>query len=227
MQCVILAAGRGTRMGNLTEVTPKPLLQAGNRTLLEHKLDQLPDEIDEVVIVVGYLNHKIREHLGTTYKGLPISYAEQKELNGTAGAVYAAKHLLHDRFIVMMGDDIYTKGDFEECLKHNWAINAKKIVDQERGGELLLDIHGNLRGIDEPKHHIKEGLLNSGLYMMQKSFFDYDMVEVGNTGEYGIPHTLVSIAKTEPVSVVITNDPWIQITNKEDIENFKKSPYCT
>ena len=49
---VILAAGKGTRMGELSITTPKPMLKVLNKTLIEHKLDMMPDQIDEVIIVV-------------------------------------------------------------------------------------------------------------------------------------------------------------------------------
>ena len=59
MKAVILAAGKGTRMGDLSLETPKPMLKVLGKTLLEHKLDSLPDVIDEVVITVGYLKDRI------------------------------------------------------------------------------------------------------------------------------------------------------------------------
>ena len=69
MQAVILAAGRGVRMGALTESTPKPMLQIKGRTLLEYKLAALPEEVDEVIIVVGYLGGMIQSHFGGEYNG--------------------------------------------------------------------------------------------------------------------------------------------------------------
>src|SRR3990167_990885 len=106
MQCVILAAGRGTRMMELTGAVPKPMLEVAGRPLLEYKLDALPEEVNEIVIVVGYLKEVIQQHLSTSYNGKQIVYVEQKNLDGTAGALWSAQPVLKDRFLVMMGDDI-------------------------------------------------------------------------------------------------------------------------
>jgi bifunctional UDP-N-acetylglucosamine pyrophosphorylase/glucosamine-1-phosphate N-acetyltransferase len=222
MQAVILAAGRGKRMGVLTETTPKPLLRAGDKTLIEYKLDELPDEVTEIIIVVGYLEHTIREYLGNRYGNKTIRYAQQLELNGTAGAVLAAKDMLGDRFLVMMGDDIYSREDIAECLKYDFAVCGKNVRNAEYGGELLLDKNMHLIGINEPKHFIENGYRNSGLYMLHKRFFDYDMLPVGDTGEFGIPHTLVSCAKKEKVTVVTTDHLWVQITDQNDIAEYEE-----
>jgi L-glutamine-phosphate cytidylyltransferase len=55
MQAVILAAGRGTRLKPFTDKTPKTLLKVKDKTILEQSLDKLPREINEVIIVIGYL----------------------------------------------------------------------------------------------------------------------------------------------------------------------------
>src|ERR1700689_506521 len=109
MQTVILAAGRGTRMGALTESTPKPLLEVAGKTLLEHKLDMLPYDVDEVIIIVGYLGGEIQKRFGGTYKDKHIFYVEQEKLDGTAGALWQARSVLEGQFLVMMGDDLYAK----------------------------------------------------------------------------------------------------------------------
>src|SRR3989344_6700347 len=111
MQPVILAAGRGTRMVELTGEVPKPMLPVGGRPLLEYKLDAMPDEIDEVILVIGYQGAVVRKHFGGRYGNRQIQYVEQKELNGTAGALWVARLLLHDRFLVLMGGDIYAGED--------------------------------------------------------------------------------------------------------------------
>ena len=59
MQAVILAAGRGVRMGKLTENTPKPMLSLFGKPMLEWKLEMLPRVIDEVIFVIGYYGSQI------------------------------------------------------------------------------------------------------------------------------------------------------------------------
>jgi len=68
MQAIILAAGRGTRMGELTNDLPKPLLKISGRPILEYTLANLPREIDEVILVIGYHGHKIK-NLNLTLNG--------------------------------------------------------------------------------------------------------------------------------------------------------------
>ncbi|KKL92710.1 hypothetical protein LCGC14_1881940, partial [marine sediment metagenome] len=60
MKAIILAAGKGVRMRSLTERTPKPLLPVLGKSLLHHLVSQFPEELNELIIVVGYLEHKVR-----------------------------------------------------------------------------------------------------------------------------------------------------------------------
>lgn len=82
MQAIVVAAGRGTRMGPLTETRPKPLVPVAGATLLEHVLDAAAGVVDEYVIVVGYRGDQIRERIGASYAGTPVVYAEQDTQEG-------------------------------------------------------------------------------------------------------------------------------------------------
>ncbi len=64
MQAVILAAGEGKRMRPLTLTTPKPLLHVADKQLLEHIIGALPDEIGEILLVIGYRGDLIQQHFG-------------------------------------------------------------------------------------------------------------------------------------------------------------------
>ena len=59
MQCVILAAGKGTRLRPLTESCPKPLVKVCGKTLLDHIVEALPSAVDELIMVTGYLEAHI------------------------------------------------------------------------------------------------------------------------------------------------------------------------
>ena len=115
MQCVILAAGRGTRMGSFTDDVPKPMLPILGKPMLEWKLEMLPQEIDEVIITVGYLGGRISAYFGDTWKGRRMRYVRQDVLDGSGGSI----KLVHDSVplsfpvLVTMGDDFYHSGSIQ------------------------------------------------------------------------------------------------------------------
>ena len=217
MQAVILAAGRGTRMGDLTQDTPKPLLNKDGKTLLEYKLDALSGVVQEVIIIVGYLGEEIKSYLGNRYNDIDIVYMVQEELNGTAGALFCAKDILRDDFLVMMGDDLYDKEDIIECMKYSWAVSVKERKNIEIGGEMLLNKQGDFIGIKEQKHFVEKGYINTGLYKLKKSIFDYEMVKINGRSEFGLPQTLVEVSKRNHVHVVMSTKPWKQVSCQKDL----------
>lgn len=215
MQAVILAGGRGVRMNSLTDTTPKPMLSVLGKNLLEYKLDILPPEIDEVVLVIGYLGEVIKNYFGNEYKDKKIKYVHQSELRGTAEALSQARPLLGNRFVVMMGDDIYSKTDLDTCLKFPWSVLIEKVKTRKLGAKVLLDQFGHLKDIVE-KTVLEAGMFNNaGLYVLSKEIFDYPLVKIPN-GEFGLPQTLISAAKDFDVKVIEASN-WYQITSPEDI----------
>ncbi len=216
-QAVILAAGKGTRMLPLTEKCPKPLLQVLGKNLIEWKLEALPDEVSDVVIIVGHQGELVRKFFGDTWKGRDIRYAEQKEINGTAGALLAAKDLLGERFLVMMGDDLYAREDVERLLTLTWGACVTEVENCEMKGEMLVDAKGNFIQINEEVHYVKHGFANIGLYMLRKEILEIPPVPIGGSStEFGLPHTLALIAAREPVPL-ITTTRWMQITTPADL----------
>lgn len=196
MQCVVLAAGRGTRLAPLTNTTPKPLLPVGSHPLLAHILDALPEEISEIIVVVGYRGEQIKERIGTTWNGRPVQYVSQEPLNGTAHALLAAKPLLSgERFLVVNGDDLYAKEDLAHLIAHPLAILLKSTTDPLHASAVMdanacLTIFEGNAPANELKHRV------CGAYVLDERFFHYPLAEIsvrGNT-EYSLPHTLLALA---------------------------------
>ena len=220
MQLVILAAGRGRRMKALTENLPKPMLTLLGNNLLEHKISVLPKEIDEVIIVIGYLGEKIKKHFGDNFKGKKISYVEQKDLLGTMLALKETEKMLTGRFMVMMGDDMYSKEDILACLKYPWAILVKKMEENGRGARVTVDEKNHITDITEGAELEKGMLNNAGLYILQPDIFKYPLVQIPS-GEFGLPQTLAKAVKDFEVSVVESKS-WHQISSPEDLERVGK-----
>jgi MurNAc alpha-1-phosphate uridylyltransferase len=111
MQCVILAGGRGTRLGPLTEDRPKALVDVAGRPFLEYQLELLRrGGVSEIVLCVGYLGSAIERAIGDGSRfGLSIRYSyDGPEPLGTAGAVRNALPMLGERFLVTYGDTLLT-----------------------------------------------------------------------------------------------------------------------
>lgn len=216
MQAVILAAGKGTRMRPLTYDIPKPMLLIRGKPVLEYTLSFLPDEIDEVIIVVNYLGEHIKKYFGEKWKGRRIKYVFQSELNGTGGALHTCKYLVNEKFLVVMGDDLYYKKDLENMMKEDLAILAQEVDDPSRFGVLKTDENGKLIEIVEKPKMEGKGLVSTNAFILNKIFFDYDLVPVSDT-EYGLPQTLAVMAKDYPIKVMKTTR-WMAVGCPEDIE---------
>ena len=216
MQAVILAAGRGKRMLHFTDKAPKPMLKIKGQPILEHKLRTLPKEIKEVIFVVGYCGELIMNHFGHEFSGKKIKYVFQKNRNGTGGAIHLVKGLLEDRFLVVYGDDLYYSKDIKKLLKYNLAVLARKVDDPSRFGIIKTNKRGNVVEIVEKPKNSKNNLAAVGIFMLNKKFFNYDLVPIGG-GEFGLPQTLAVMAKDYPVKVVKTK-LWHPIGNPEDLK---------
>jgi N-acetyl-alpha-D-muramate 1-phosphate uridylyltransferase len=115
MKAMILAAGRGERMGTLTALQPKPLLAIGARPLIEHHVARLgASGIDEIVINLSYRGTQIREQLGNGKRfGVAIAYSEEGEPPlETAGGIVQALPLLGAEPFVLVNSDVFTDFDF-------------------------------------------------------------------------------------------------------------------
>lgn len=215
MQAVILAAGRGTRMGKLTEDLPKPMVPILGKPLLEWKLAMLPLAIDEVILVVGYLEHRIQDYFGKNWEGRTVRYVYQETLNGTGGALALTKEFVGDRFLVTMGDDLYHPRDLEDLLSEEFAILAIKTDEAEQFGIIETTEEGCLLSVRERPHGKKTALVSTNGFMLRRTFFDYPLVSVTET-EFGLPQTLAGMGKDIPVRVVQAR-AWQPVGKAEDI----------
>lgn len=216
MQAVILAAGRGVRMGKLTENTPKPMLELFGKPMLEWKLEMLPKAIDEVIFVIGYHGNQVEKHFGGQWKGLKITYVVQDELNGSGGAMFLVKDMLKGKALVTMGDDLYHPADLERLTHENIAVLGLEVENAEQYGLLETNAEGNLLKITERPHGRSTGIVNAAAYIFDEKFFRYPLIPISEK-EYGLPQTLAEMGKEYPVKVVMAT-AWQPVGRPEDIE---------
>lgn len=230
MQAIILAAGRGTRMEELTSRVPKPLLLVGGKPLLGYKLDAMPEAVDEVIVIVGYMSDAVRDRFGMKHDRLKLTYVEQKELNGTADALWQAKDLLKDRFIVLNADDIFDPEDLARCAEEfdGWKLLVQQVEHLRRAGDVRLDENVHVDEIVEGDRHDEPGLASTNAFVLDTRLFTQPLVPMreGNL-EYGLPQTVVAAAKALGITIepVFTSN-WIQVNYPSDLvraeETLKK-----
>lgn len=106
MQAVILAGGMGTRLKPMTEKISKVMLPVKGKPFIVYLLELLnSNDINHIVLCIGYLGEQVREYLGDGRKlGLNIAYSQEKKLLGTGGALKQAQRFLDEQFLVINGD---------------------------------------------------------------------------------------------------------------------------
>ena len=220
MQAVILAAGKGTRMQPLTYDIPKGMLIVKGKPILEHTIEFLPKEIDEVIIVINHLGEQIRKYFGDFFNGRKIKYIIQEKLNGTGGALQACKDQLSGKFMVVMGDDLYYKKDLEKILSHDLAILAYEVEDSTKFGVLKTDAQGRLTEIIEKPKKKERALISTNAFVLNDKFFDYELVQISEA-EFGLPQTLATMAKDYSVDILKATQ-WLPVGYPEDIKKAEE-----
>lgn len=213
MQAVILAAGIGKRMLPLTRELPKPLIQVNGMPIIEHIVKALPDEVDEVILIVGYKAEMIQDFLGTTYKGRVLRYVHQEKQEGTARAL--AQPFLSGRFILMNADDIHGASALKEALQYPLAILVSPYSEPERMGVVSCREDGTLASIIEKPEYPESNLVSTGAMVLDEQIFSYESPQ-SESGEYYITEPLKQLAIDRPI-MVVEQSIWIPVGCPEDI----------
>ncbi len=203
-------------MRPLTLERPKPLVLVAGRPLLEHIIDALPPEVDEIILIVGYKADMLKEHFGDTYKGRMIRYIRQWMPAGTAHALSMAEPFLrNERFILMNADDLHGTPALREALSHPLAILVAQHPEPSKFGVIGLNEDVTLASIVEKPEHPATNLISTGAMVLDKRIFDYEVVR-HESGEYFMTYPLNLFAKDHAIAVV-TQDFWIPVGYPEDI----------
>ncbi|SVB54163.1 uncharacterized protein METZ01_LOCUS207017, partial [marine metagenome] len=123
MKAVILAAGKGTRMGDLTDGLPKPMLQVESRPILEHIITGLCRAgISEFCIIVGWKAEVIEDYFGDgSHWDVVISYVRQQVQDGTGKAPELAKDFVGDEPFLLTYGDILVKMETYRQMLERWG----------------------------------------------------------------------------------------------------------
>jgi NDP-sugar pyrophosphorylase family protein len=204
---VILAAGRGTRMGTLTADTPKPLLTVRGRALIEHVLTGLAAAgIERAVVVTGYRGEQIEAALGDgAALGLSLTYVRQERAEGTARALLLTRHLVAPQlvggaaFALSWGDVLVPRVFYRDLLAASAASGAdvqlavNEIDDPWQGAAVYVDADWRVTQLVEKpaRGTATTRWNNAGIFVFRPSIFDYaSALAPSARGEYELPQAI-------------------------------------
>lgn len=216
MKAVILAGGRGKRLRPLTDNIPKPMVSLRGVPLLEYTLSILPEEIRQIVIVVGYLPDKIRNYFGGSFAGRRIEYVYQREPKGTFNALSQAQDNLDEEdFLVVSGDDVYRAKDLKKIvLTKHLSILVNKTNQPERFGICKVSEDGFLEDIVEKPITFCGDMANIGVYKLNHNIFKQPVILTSN-GEEVLAPMIGTLSSCEKIELVRASF-WHPIADMED-----------
>ena len=192
MQLVIIAGGKGTRLG-LKDI-PKPMVQIAGKPLLEHQIELAKSYgIKEIFILSGHLAHVIEDYFGSGEKwGVKIHHIVEPYPLGTAGAVKLLEGKIKDRFMVFYGDvvmdfDLDSFIAFDKKFEDSIGTTLVHPNDHPYDSDLLEINKDKVVTRVIPKPHedgeYYQNLVNAAVYIFSPKIFDY--IESGISQDFG------------------------------------------
>lgn len=223
-KAVILAAGRGTRMGTLTEELPKPMLPLAGRPILEHVIERLRDAgFSRFAVVVGYRREVIEQH----FAGQGIEFRQQETTDGTARATLLAREFVgNDDFLLTFGDILCDSVDYAAMAKkmdrdpQADAVGAVRWTEDPWQGAAVYEKGGVVRKIvEKPTKGTSTTHWNSaGIYCFRAKVFDeLQRVPLSPRGEYELTSAVESLVDSGRVLIHSVDGIWRDIGRPEDL----------
>jgi dTDP-glucose pyrophosphorylase len=225
-KAVLLAAGRGTRMRDLTEALPKPMLEVRGKPVLEHIVEGLRDNgLTNLLVVVGWRGDVVKEFFGDGSKlGVSIQYETQTVQDGTGRVVALARDFVaNDSFLLSYGDILIAPENYRRICNAlpdaEAVISVKRSDDVSQGGAVFVNEKFELTDLREkPKPgEPTSPWYNAGIYAFRPSIFDHiAKLRPSPRGEYELTDAVRELALAGNIvqALEIAGD-WVDVRDPE------------
>jgi UDP-N-acetylglucosamine pyrophosphorylase len=235
---VILAAGRGTRLGCIDK--PKVMLELGGKPMVAHTVETLQKlgfGKDQICLVVGFQKEKVKEHFGDV-----VTYADQDQQLGTAHAAYTGMCALpsHIKQVLVMGGDdsaFYTpetlRKFIEEHLNNDMHLTllSSEMLEPRHLGRVVRNPDGHIEVVEKENLTEEQKLLteiSTGTFMFNRMWFQDmfpTMPKIEKLGEYGLPTTMTMVRNAGLPHQVVkleNSEEWFGVNTPEELEEARK-----
>jgi dTDP-glucose pyrophosphorylase len=232
-RAVVLAAGRGTRMGAITAETPKAMLPVRGRPMLEHVLDALAAAgVERFLLVVGYHREMIQQHFERWR--LPVEFRVQDPVNGTGSATALAQEFAgNEPFLLTFGDILCEPASYTCCAEvmanhpATVAVLGVKETDDPWQAAAVYTEDGKITEVIEkpPKGTSTTRWASAGLYSMQPLIFEYlARVQPSVRGEYELTSIFdMMLADRLELRIAAVEGAWRDVGRPEDLDAVNRS----
>ncbi|MEN9301472.1 MAG: hypothetical protein RLZZ254_1253 [Actinomycetota bacterium] len=188
-QAVLLAAGLGTRLGELTKTIPKCLVDVGGKPMLQHWLDKLREVgCSEVFINTHHLAAQVNDFVAGNSAKNTIRLVHEDELLGTAGTLASLRHLLTDDEVFVAHADNFFVDSLDGMVAAHRSRSAGAVMTMglfesetpSSCGIVELDSAGVIVGFEEKPAHPRSNLANAAVYLLSQTALD----EVGESRDF-------------------------------------------
>jgi len=180
MQALMLAAGKGSRLGKYTKDNTKCMLEINGKRLIDYTIENLKKVgIDKLIMVVGYKKENVINYLGNEYKGVKIEYIENPKYNTTNNiySLYLAKEKLIEDDTILLESDLIFEGKILDKLindkRENLAVVDKYQIWMD-GTSVRLDEEDNIIGFYNKKdfkfQDVRDYYKTVNIYKFSKEF---------------------------------------------------------
>jgi dTDP-glucose pyrophosphorylase len=247
MKAVVLAAGKGTRMRELTSDLPKPMLKVWGKPILEHIVSGLVScGIEEIFIVTGYRADVVESHFGDGSQfGAKIAFGRQWIQDGTGKAPELARAFVGgDDFLLTYGD-ILVKSDTYRRMRERFAsgdfsglLTVTRGHDVSKGGLVLFDKSFLLdRLVEKPSPAQLEELqqagrlqpgdpvyYNAGIYIFKPVVYEHTArLKKSPRGEYELTDAISSLRDSGGAMAGLEIEGrWVDVRDPEVLESLER-----
>lgn len=232
-RAVILAAGRGTRMRELTAQLPKPMIEVRGKPVLQHIIEGLHDAgIRDCLIVVGYRADVVRNFFGNgSHCNVAIQYKTQTVQDGTGRVVELARDFAGSHpFILAYGDILVNPANYKCLVDLPDDVEAMLTVtrgeDVSKGGAVFLSGTMDLVDLREkPKPgEPTSPWYNAGLYAFRPSIFDFiSKLKPSPRGEYELTDAIRDLAQSgKKVRGLELTGEWADVRDPEVLARLSR-----
>jgi UDP-N-acetylglucosamine diphosphorylase / glucose-1-phosphate thymidylyltransferase / UDP-N-acetylgalactosamine diphosphorylase / glucosamine-1-phosphate N-acetyltransferase / galactosamine-1-phosphate N-acetyltransferase len=232
-KAVLLAAGRGTRMRELTAELPKPMIEVRGKPVLQHIVEGLRDAgVGRFLIIVGYRADAVRNFFGdgARYK-IDIQYATQIRQDGTGRVVDLARAFASDSaFVLGYGDILVAPENYKRIVDLADDVEALISVtrgeDVSKGGAVFLNERMELVDLREKSKpgEATSPWYNAGLYAFRPSIFEFTArLKPSPRGEYELTDAIRELAQSgKKVRALELTGEWADVRDPETLAKLNK-----